>query len=500
VGGDLHLLPPILRKYWDGFLQPGPWRSWYEAAAWHKGLSPEQRRDVRQYLGFEHLDLERYDSLEAADVASVPDVFIDTVRREERQRLVDFAVQFDRIVGSPEYGGNVGFWRSYLRDMLALHASQPLLPRELTAPRAAEIDRALGFLSSLEGGDHSSAVQTALNEIDAGPFLLHFLPAMADETLVAMFRTGALPQAGGALELASFLAEQDPEDREAPGLFFELLGGADDALTGQLMAALDDATIRRLLGLVPATVRTRLDTAKLLEVLAVTPRSSAVEVAEGMNAFLTHISGNFRIDRPQLQVLFDVIVVRAEADPAGTLALVGVPRFPWGGFMSLHSDTAVGLLSSDLGATADVVRRSDKLTFPPARFIYRLITVDPELAARVVGRLDDDGDTGLVVEALAHFAYDAHRLAEVPGLPITLEGDGRFLLALLDARGADWLADWLGEAVRTYRDRMKAGEVPSDFLQAYRSTLEIAAAMLDDPASTARLKAVVTEAFVAAGG
>jgi hypothetical protein len=37
--------------------------------------------------------------------------------------------------------------------------------------------------------------------------------------------------------------------------------------------------------------------------------------------------------------------------------------------------------------------------------------------------------------------------------------------------------------------------IPTD-----RSTLEIAAAMLDDPASTARLKAVVTEAFVAAGG
>ena len=39
TGGNALLLPPILRKYFDQFLSPGPFDSWYAALEWYQGLS-----------------------------------------------------------------------------------------------------------------------------------------------------------------------------------------------------------------------------------------------------------------------------------------------------------------------------------------------------------------------------------------------------------------------------------------------------------------------------
>ena len=52
VAADLNLLPPILRKYWDNFLSPGPFRSWYDAMAWYQGLSNEDRALANKYKIF----------------------------------------------------------------------------------------------------------------------------------------------------------------------------------------------------------------------------------------------------------------------------------------------------------------------------------------------------------------------------------------------------------------------------------------------------------------
>ena len=57
TGGNLGLVPPILRKYWSGFLHEGPFASWYDAAAWFLSLTDDDRVAAGKYLGFEHLDL-----------------------------------------------------------------------------------------------------------------------------------------------------------------------------------------------------------------------------------------------------------------------------------------------------------------------------------------------------------------------------------------------------------------------------------------------------------
>ena len=530
TGGDLHLLPPILRKYWDRFLQPGPWRSWHEAAAWFQGISGHERAIVNQYLGFEHIDLEQYGSLAGDSSILLPEEAREAVRGEERQRLMDFAAQFDVLLGASEYGANFGAWRGYLREILVLHKAHPGLLGSLDEPRAGQVRQALDFLTGVERDGPRSKAEVVSREIDARPFLGHFLPALDNRTLLAMFRAGTLPKDGsalagtrafvrrlddlgptvdlvlgaaqrspqaGAAELTRFVLEHAPEDRETLALLFELLGDSDHATTGRLLVALEDSTIRHLLRVIPATVRSRLEPGRLLEALSVTPGASAAQLRDGIDSFVAHTSGNFRIDRPQLKELFAIIVVRADRSPRATLDVVGGSRFPWEGFIGLHPDEAVRILSTDLGAAAEIVKRSDELTFPPARFVYRLVYADPEFAAQVVQRLHDDGEGELVVEALAHIAYDAHRLAAVPGLAISLENDGRFLLKLLNDRGAQWLQDGLAETVRVFAKRVEEGEVPRDFLEAYRDTLDGAVALVSGEQSGESLRGVVREAFAA---
>ena len=112
VGGDLDLVPPILRKYWDRLLEPGPWGSWYEAVAWFKALDGEHAGLANEYLGFQHLDLRTHESLGRADTdGTLSDLVVDALRQEGRQRLQDFAEQFELLIGDPENEENFDFWR-----------------------------------------------------------------------------------------------------------------------------------------------------------------------------------------------------------------------------------------------------------------------------------------------------------------------------------------------------------------------------------------------------
>ena len=135
--------------------------------------------------------------------------------------------------------------------------------------------------------------------------------------------------------------------------------------------------------------------------------------------------------------------------------------------------------------------------FPPAEVIYRLIYADPKFAARLTLALEEQGEVGLLVESLAYLAYDKNRLERVPELPISLEGDGRFLEALLQQKGEDWLVRRLSAAFTEFGDRADRNEVSPDFLAQYRATLEAAAATLPNSASRSGLRAVIERVAVA---
>ena len=349
------------------------------------------------------------------------------------------------------------------------------------------------------------------------PFLVHFLPALQNRTLLRLFTSGvALPEgstlkgtadfvrslevlapdvnvvletgrsdvlAGGS-RLKSFLDSADLQDKEALRLFFELLQDTDDTIARSVVASLDDSTLIELLKAVPTKTYGLLAPSKLMEVLDITSNSPPAALVHGIQEMLENPSGNFQIDRPFLDEMYQVVGARAANAPEGTLEIISGLPFPLERFIALHPVVAADLLAGNLDLASRIVEASDPVTFPPARVVYRLIYADPELAARLVRRLDSGGSHALVLEALAQIGYDADRLQAVPARPVSLEMDGRFLKRLLDDLGAAWLESRLGQVIDLYRGRVESSEVPEDFLQAYERTLLNAAATLEDPAAS----------------
>ena len=512
VAGNLHLLPPILRKYWDRFLSPGEFLSWYDALGWYRGLPPEERRLADRYLGFQHFDLRDSTARFGLQEPGLPRAVQETLSGEERQRLEDFGEVFDLIVGSPGRDEDFRFWRRYLRDKVALHRLYPEVLANLEAAGSGQAASALAFLGDLESSSPDKRYKMVVQELGVRPFLAHFLPALDDRTLLELFSSDAPLPAGallkgtaafvstlqtlaprvdrvleagatdatvGAGELRAFLKTMDFEkDKDLLDLFFELFHGAAEPTAAEISKALDDATLRRLLIPVSSWLHVLLGPERMLQALDITLDSSPDELAQGIDDMVTNPSGNFRIDEPFVQEMYRVVASRAGLAPAETLeALAGAP-FPMDGFIRSHPEAAVALLETDLDVTSRMIKVSDRALFPPARFVYRLVHAGPALAARLTALLGDQGEADLVVEILAHFAYDAERLENVPALAISLERDARFLEMLLDARGAEWLEGRIGDVVTVYGRRTAQKEVPSDFLSAYRRTLGEAAATL----------------------
>ena len=127
--------------------------------------------------------------------------------------------------------------------------------------------------------------------------------------------------------------------------------------------------------------------------------------------------------------------------------------------------------------------------------MYRLIKARPGLAAELLAEFHRLGETALVTETMAYFAYDKDRLARSPQLPISLEEDGHFLSVLFRVEGAEWLEARLGESVDLYRRRVAAQEVGGNFLDRFEETLLAAAATLGSRETRTGLEEVIRLAF-----
>ncbi len=532
TAGDLDLIPPILRKYWDRFLQARPFYSWNEAFRWYQALPPPNRRLADKYIGFEHFSLEGYDGLEKREPSTLRPEVAETLLGEELQRLKDFVQHFDLlsalIVGTEEQTENFKFWRRYLRDKIELHKQHPELVASLSWPRAEPIADALDFLRTLEGKDSGQKVDLVTQELIARPFFVHFLPALDNRSLLTLFTSDVqLPEGAtlkgtaafveslqrfaphadrvldegrrdvshGAEVLTSYLNSVDFDAQQDLDLFFEILQGSDNRTAREVVAALDDSMLRRLLKPVPDRLKGLLSPARFLEFLDITLSSPADKLAQGIEKMVQYPSGNFLIEEPFLDEMYSVIVARAEGAPLEALNVIANSPFPMDRFLALHPESAVELLATDLNIAMKMIKNSDTIILSPPRFVYRLIFADPRLAAPIVSLLDDEGQTGLVVESLAHFAYDADRLLAVATLPISLEKDGEFLEALLEEKGEEWLETRLVEAVALYGQRVEMSEVDGDFLTAYERTLRSAVSTLEDEGTRLILSRIIDSVF-----
>ena len=521
VGGDLALIPPILRKYWERFLQTGPFYNWKDAAVWYGALSDDKRDLANKYLGFEHFNFGEYSDLHPANLPEIGSGVEPILTWEEEQRLRDMVDQFDLLLGSPEYNEDFKFWRRYLRDKLNLYKRHPRLLSKLVSPTASDISRTLNFLHTLDDSSSDEKAALVTRQLKIEPFVVHFLPVLDNRTLLELFTSAEpLPHGAtlkgttdfverlnrftpsvdrvlqearsstkaGAQELARFLEGRDfQKEEEDLKFFFDLSQGSDRDTAKRVVAALENTLIRRLQKPIAAQLRLLLEPPRLLGALDITTTATSEEVVSGIEELIAYPSGNFRIDNPFLEEIYKVMAERGRRNSLDTLRIIRDTPFPVGGFIGLYPNEALAVLSSDLAVAAEMVKTSDPVILPPARFVYLLIFDNPEFAAHLVEELSTEGESDLVVEILAHFAYDAPRLDAISSLPISLANNGLFLGKLLDDLGAPWLESQMRLVVEVYSVRIEAGEVCSDFLDAYQGTLSEAVASLEDEKKRAQL-------------
>ena len=536
TAGSLDLIPPILRKYFDQFLEEGDFQTWTGAIAWYLGLSSEDKKAADSYIGITHFPLGHYRDLKPLDVTRLPARIRNLLEGEERQRLKDFAQQFELIksnefslVDAANVDRSFQFWRGYLREMLHLHEKHPQVLAE-AGGRGPRLKLALDTFLRAEEMSLNQKIEFFKARLE-DPTFLDFSVLLPSGVLIELFgRDGdemSLDSVEGvvgqfARKLAEYVREvdatlaagrkdleqgsqrlegylkalSDDQQEKDLTLIIDLMRDTDRVTAKNLMDRLSDDLILRMLKNKASAVRgDAVSPQRLLRALKITPQHSTDEIVRGLKTLLEETSGNFQIDRPFTKLAYRVITDVGMRDYSIGLEILGDSEVPLLEFARNSPEASVRILSSDLSEAARLVANPQGYARSPQGIVYGLIHVDPEFAARLVGQLEELGERGLVVESVAHFAYDAARLRDVPGLPVSLEKDGLFLEKLLENRGPKWLEDRLRESVDLYRQRVLQGESPGDFLVAYRTTLVSAASKLEDPQDRGALLEMIGRIF-----
>ena len=541
TAGDLGLVPPILRKYFDWFLSDGEAETWADLMGWYASLEPEDRRLANNYLQLEHIPRDGYSGVEQVEGAALDDEVREILVREERQRLIDFVGQFDLVLNNDDSlkdAVNVDrgfpFWRSYLREMFAFHKRYPEVVGQYEATdNDGSIESSFEALESAMALSHDRAVGYLTDRLEEDSFLYNFLPILDDKLLLAVLEPEPegtppheLPKGADAFveELRHFIADvekivevgrREPAEgaivaeqlvaryeiesptklQQSVDTFIDLLFSTDRRVAREIMANLPDDLAVALLELTPAKARLRLQPVQLVDALQMQEDADREVFTEGLRTLFENSSGNFAIDVHTNEVAYDRIVARGSRDPEGTLEILRDVQPRVREFITYKPEEAVAILSSDLQTMLDLVLESGPVRTPPARLIYQIAYFDADFAAEIVSGLGRRGEDEVVQESLAYFAYDLERSQVYPEQRISLDSDGEFLSGLVERNGAWWLSRMLNGVVEKYAREAWLGNVDRDFLEAYEETLEAAVATIEGARERAVLGRVIREGF-----
>ena len=540
TGANRLLIPPILRKYFDQLLAEGDFNSWEEAIGWYLALAEEDRRLANQYLGFTHFPLERYAPLKLPETTHVGLGARAVLLNEQRQRLTDFAQQFDQIVANElsfvdaaSVDRSFQFWRGYLRDMLALHKEHPGVLAE-AGGRAVDLQRAFDIFVAAEALSQSAQVEHFTESLK-DPFLMDLAVLVPDRTMVELF--GQAPEAdpptsvegavrrfsrkladysgavsetlvsardklqAGSEGLEAFLGGLSNDEHEKDlGLIFGLMRETDSDLARKLVDSLSDELLLRMLDNNPGALRNgNVSPERLLQALKVTSQHSPDEVAAGLRALFKFSSGNFQIDKPFTRLAYRAIADVTARDDAAGFELIHEGGVPLIDFIQGSPGTSVKIFSSDMERSSTVVSEVEGYAYAPQHIVHALIPVDPDVAARLVIHMDDQGRQDIAIESLIVFAFDAARSRTNPLLGLSLEKDRIFLERLLEIQGRSWLSRNVALAVAKYRQDVVWRRIDPRFIEEYAITLRAMIRTQPNADKRVILESVLDEAFSDAG-
>ncbi len=541
TAGDLGLVPPILRKYFDQYMSDGGYETWADLMGWYAGLDGEDKRLTDGYLQIAHIPRDAYSGVGRGEESRLEEEVRDILVGEERQRLIDFVEQFESVLNDDDSltdAANVDrgfpFWRSYLREMFAINKRHPDLVEEYEIEGAENsIAEAFEALESAMSRGHGEAVEYLASQLEEDPFLYNFLPVLDDRLLLAVLEpeaegtpTHELPKgadafveelrhfigdverivevgrgdaAAGAIVAEQLVARYEIDNptklQQSVDTLIDLLFSTDRRIAAEIMANLTDEAAVNLLELTPAKARQRVRPAQLVDALGITAAADQEAFATGLKTLFDNSSGNFAIDVRTNEEAYDRVVVRGSTDPEETLVIIRDAQPRVSELIAYEPEEAMGILRSDLETTLDLVLESGPVRVPPARLIYWISYFDADFAAEIVSGLRGRGEDEVVYESLAYFAYDVERAKEYPDQRISLERDGEFLLGLL-RRNGDWgLSRMMNGAIEKYRIEVLTGNVDGYFLDAYLETLREAVSTVTGARDRAVLERVIWEAL-----
>lgn len=518
TGGDLDLVPPILRKYLGDFLgDQGVGRvefaSWPDALEWYLGMSDEDRRAIGEVFGLQHFPLARYESLKPVFPVGAPEELVGLLHTEERQRLRDFAEQFDAIKEKEfslvDAGGvdrGFQFWRDYIREIRDLHRRHRDILRSDTPGRGAELAEALDFyleLEEMDSGMQSERVRARLDEpairdlavlLDAhalvnlfagseiaggdglGAVFTGYAERLAQIVRVVdeIIESGRDDPALAAERFEGFLESLDDDElRSSLNVALDLMRGADADVTGSLMPLIKDSVILRLLDLRPEVARsTEVTPARLLEALRITEDADLEMLMLGVRRLFENSSGNFEIDRTADEAVYDLLVRREGEEQGVALSVLKEARgrlLPW---IDARPEAAASALSADVALGAELVAALSGVRETAAATVHRLVAIDPALAAEILLEMERNGVPDIMPEALNQLAYDAYWADLRAGPSVNLLHDADFLARLSQLRGQEWLRLQIELGVTGYEAAIAAGELEPEFRVRHADTLE----------------------------
>ena len=523
TGGDLDLIPPILRKYYTSYLSDAgvvpDARDWPDALGWWFALDDEKRSDAGGVFGLQHFPLDQYEALpqrKDAELSSATTAFIDA---EEKQRLVDFADQFDEIkeqhnaltdATGTDRGFN--FWARYLGDLLDLHTEHPDVLTAGAGSRGKELGQTLDIYRELDPLSPNEQAQRyrTLAGSGGGHDIQDFAPLLKARTLLELFPAGStsglesIEASAGAYaeelrelvtiadaalnlgatapeEAANELADRllDFSDDELAGhieAIFSTMRDAESEITRSVIQAIPDSLLLRLLAVRPSAARAgEVQPEQLLNAVGIAFGASPDALIKGIALLAENSSGNFAIDAPFDEAVYELLDEFAASDPDLVLRVfreTNLRLLPW---VIGHTKEAAMVLGTDLDRSAGLVVALDGPEPTPERIIRQLAYSDAETAAGLMLAALDVGRGDVMAGTLNTIVYDGYWSGLGAGPTGRLDSAGALLIALRDIVGENRTTGFIGGGISDYLSGVDSGDLEAEYRSRHIETLELLA-------------------------
>ena len=522
TGGDIDLIPPILRPYYTAFLTDSAiggldFDTWPEALRWFQSLSEDDRVLAGEVFGLQHFPLDRYKSLGEGNGGRLPAGLEAVLAAEERQRLRDFAEQFESIkerefalVDAAGIDSGFQFWRGYIGEMSDLHTSHPNVLAEAGTSLGGELAETFDFYRAIAEKSADEQITMTLAEFSR-PVIRDLAVLLSPRALIALFsddRTGPGAGLGDVLtgyadalrriaktadafidaarsdpaEAAAifdrFVANPDDDElRTTVPVLVDFLRASEQDLLSKSMPLASDSTLLRLLEIRPELARApEVTPERLLAALGITPgrepEAGGDVIAAGARRLFENGSGNFEIDRPVVAALYDLLDDLETELPGFTLGVVRDASLGLTTWINASPENALRAIRNDEPLAARLIATRESVRSTPAGVVHRIIAEDPFLAADLLVEIDTIRGVPLSPLVLAAMVYDGYWSELAAGPEVSLSNDALFLSRLADINGEQWLIDALDVSVAAYTTAIEAGRIENEYPERHARTLE----------------------------